>query len=88
MNIQYVADWVIEMDDEETDIRARSTHATFKAAHAAAVAGSKKAGALEWISVREQKWVPDSADKRIGRWETTRRWTGDWDHVGEDGVQS
>jgi hypothetical protein len=73
---RFVADWIEDMDDDGTDKHSSSTHWTLEAAQAAAVAASRKAGAIEWVCVREQVW---QGDKRTGRWETVARWTGDWD---------
>ena len=72
------ADWIEDMDDNGTDHQASSVHPTFEAARAAAIASSKKAGAIEWIRIREQVW---QGDKHAGHWETVARWTGDYDEV-------
>lgn len=71
---RFVAEWISDMDDEGTDKSATSYHQTYEAAQAAAIAGSKKAGVIEWTGVREQQWKED-------RWQTVQRWTGDWDYL-------
>lgn len=75
---KFTAHWITDMDDEATDVQATSTHSSFDEARDAAIAGSKQAGAIEWIAVREHEWV---GDKRMGHWETVARWTGDYDEV-------
>ena len=78
---RFVAHWIEDMDDDGTDKQSSSVHDTFDAAHAAALAGSKRAGAIEWLAVREQIWMPDREDSRIGCWDTVNRWTGDYEQV-------
>lgn len=84
MKTRYIADWIIDMDDMGADKAAQSTHLTFDDALKAAVRESKKAGCIEWVRVREQEFVSgrDSCGK-WDRWETVRKWTGDWDQVEE-----
>lgn len=70
---RFVADWIEDMDEDGPGKEGRSVHQTYELAHAAAVAGSKKAGAIEWVRVREQEY-----DAKRG-WHTVARWTGDYD---------
>ncbi len=75
---RYIAEWIIDMDDEGTDKDATSIHPTYDEAVKAAVSGSKKANVIEWVRVREQK------KHRDGYWQTVARWHGDWDHMESD----
>lgn len=62
------------MDEDESQVHSRSVHSTFEEAHAAALANSKAANAIEWFAIREQQQDPVT-----GVWSTVKRWSGDWD---------
>jgi hypothetical protein len=76
---RFIADWIVDMDEDESQVFSRSIHPTFDEAHAAALAGSKKADAIEWIAVREQQ-----QDAWTLQWTTVTRWYGDWEQIEED----
>jgi hypothetical protein len=75
---RFRADWVASWRQQDADVGLDPTYdsATFptrEAAEAAAIANGKKAGVIEWIGVREQRYDITTRD-----WETVERWTGDW----------
>jgi hypothetical protein len=84
---RFVAEWIVaqhfnEIGDYEPyrDEYGESTHATLEAAQAAAIASSKAAGVAEWVAVREQRLeTHDSEGRPWRRWETVRRWYGDYE---------
>ena len=76
---RFRADWVAAWHQDDAVFGADPTydssfHATREEAEHAAIAAGKKAGVVEWIGVREQRY-----DITTRSWETVERWAGDWD---------
>lgn len=76
--VRYVADWIIDMDDEGTDKEGQAVLPTFEAAMQRAIKEGKRHGAVDWWRVREQRLVPCD-DGGAPMWHTVTRWNGDWD---------
>lgn len=77
MRTRYIADWIIDMDDDGT-AEDRAVLSSFEAAKAHAIREGKRAGAIEWWAVREQEFIGCN-DGGPPYWQTVRRWHGDWD---------
>lgn len=85
---RFEAEWITaQVVDEfgdwnpDDDTYAHSTHATLEAAQAAATAGSKAAGIVEWCRVAEYHFNPELGipARSEAAWDTVRIWHGDWD---------
>jgi len=74
--VRYAAEWIEDMDDVETDNNAISYHPTYEEAERAAFAGGRRCNVIQWCRVREQRRID-------GRWQTVKKWTGDWDYLEE-----
>jgi len=77
MKTRYIADWIIDMDDNWTDKEGRAVFSTFDEAMRHAIREGKKHGAVEWWRVREQS-LQDMDDGGAPMWVTVTRWNGDW----------
>lgn len=86
--LRFEAEWITAQHIDEfgdwnpdDDDYAYSTHPTLEAAQAAAIAGSKAAGVVDWCRVAEYHFnaelgIPARCD---AAWDTVRAWTGDWE---------
>lgn len=82
MKHRFVAEWIDDMDDVESDRSATSIHSTLEEARLAAVKASKASGAIQWIRIREQILITGHDPcGPFSRWETVARWSGDYDGI-------
>lgn len=75
---RFVARWIVASDIDGDHIESHSVHPTYEAAHAASLAGAKKADVCEWVCVKEEEY-----DRHTGLWRLLTRWTGDYEQMEE-----